>query len=128
MFTLLLIFAAQGSENVLSGYWSNQTGSVTVLIAPCVQDGWCGTVQWASDKAKADAARHGTPTLVGTELLHGFIAVAPDRWKGRLFIPDMNRTSKAELRLVDPDRVRIRGCAVGGMVCKSQTWTRIVAR
>jgi uncharacterized protein (DUF2147 family) len=118
----------QAAEPDLAGYWSNAAGSVVVLVAPCPEAGWCGTVQWASDKAKADAARAGTTTLVGTEILHGFVAAGANRWKGRLFVPDLRQRSKAEIRLVEGDRLRVRGCAVGGLICKSQLWTRSEAR
>ena len=109
----------------VTGSWVNAKGSVTVSIAPCGEEAICGTVEAASDKAKADAARAGTATLVGTQLLEGFRPSGPDRWKGTLFVPDLKRRSKAEIIRVDDDRLRVRGCAVGRMICKSQTWTRV---
>jgi uncharacterized protein (DUF2147 family) len=123
----LLIAAAllaQGPQSPLAGYWSNPSASVVVLVAPCPDEGWCGTVTWSSDKAAADAARAGTTKLVGTEILHGFVAAGENRWKGRLFVPDLNRRSKVQLRLIEGDRLEVRGCAVGGLLCKSQVWTR----
>jgi uncharacterized protein (DUF2147 family) len=111
-------------EPDLAGSWTNTAGTVVVLIAPCAEGGWCGTVQWASEKAKADAARAGTATLVGAEILHRFVPAGGKRWKGRLFVPDLRQRSKAEIRLVEPDRLRVRGCAVGGLICRSQLWTR----
>ena len=99
-----------------------------VLIAPCSDAGWCGKVEWSSDKAASDAARGGTQTLVGTEILSGFVAVGQNRWRGRLFVPDMNRRSTAELRLLEDGRLQVRGCAAGRLFCKSQIWTRAEQR
>ena len=79
---------------------------------------------WASDGAKADAKKGGTVSLIGAQLMTGFAAAGPGRWKGRLFIPDMNRRSKAELRMIGPGQLKVTGCAVGRMLCKSQLWTR----
>ena len=121
---LAAVLLWQGADQSLAGHWTNASGSVVVLVAPCAAEGWCATVEWASDKATADAARAGTPTLVGTEIMQGFIPIEANRWKGRLFVPDLNKRSKAELRLLDGDRLRIRGCTIGGLVCKSQVWTR----
>jgi len=121
---LLVAAAAQATDSSLAGSWTNQSGSVIVLIAPCGQDAWCGTVQSASVRAQADAARGGTPNLVGTQILRNFRLVAPNRWKGSLFVPDLNKRSKAELIELDPGRIRIRGCAVGHLFCKSQLWVR----
>jgi uncharacterized protein (DUF2147 family) len=81
----------------------------------------------ASDKAKADARRGGTPDLVGTELLHNFTATGPSRWKGSIFVPDIRRRSKAEIIQLDENRMRVRGCAVVRVLCKSQVWTRVAA-
>jgi uncharacterized protein (DUF2147 family) len=99
---------------------------VIISIAPC-GEAMCGRVQWASDDAVADARRGGTDPLVGVELLSGFVAKDENRWKGRLFVPDLKRTSKAEVRQLGPDQVKVTGCAVGHLVCKSQVWTRTEA-
>ena len=107
----------------IEGRWKNPSGSVTVAIAPC-GEAYCGTVTAASDQAKADARRGGTATLIGTQLMTGFMAAGAGKWRGRLFIPDMNYRSKAELRTVTPDQLKVTGCAVGRMICKSQYWTR----
>lgn len=86
--------------------------------------GYCGTVDWASDKAKADARKGGTEALVGTQLMTDFAPAGSAKWKGRLFIPDMNRRSKAELRMQSGGQLKVTGCAVGRIICKSQLWTR----
>lgn len=106
------------------GTWANPGGSVIVEIAACGDSALCGRVSWASDKAKADARKHGTDPLIGTELIRNFVPSAVDRWKGLLFVPDLKRTSKADLQQLAPDRIKIRGCAVGRALCKSQIWTR----
>lgn len=106
-----------------TGRWKNPSGSVIVAIDVCGA-AYCGTVEWASDKAKADAAKGGTEALVGTQLMTGFVPAGTSKWKGRLFIPDMNRRSKAELRMQGGGQLKVTGCAVGRMICKSQYWTR----
>lgn len=124
MFSAFVIAAVQVPATTLSGYWTNESRTVVVLVAPCAATAFCGTVQSASDKAQADARRGGTANLIGTELLHEFVQVGTARWRGTLFVPDLNKRTKAEIIQVDPDRLRIRGCAVGRIVCRSQLWTR----
>ena len=114
----------QLGEAPLVGMWRNSGGTVVVAILPC-GDALCGRVQWASDKAIANARKGGTAPLVGAELLSNFVAIGSGRWKGRLFVPDANKRSKAELRLLGPDRVKVTGCVIGRLVCKSQVWTRV---
>ena len=111
----------------LEGSWINDRSSVVVKIRSCRNglQAMCGTIQSASDKAQADARRAGTNELVGTEVLHEFVAIGLNSWSGTLFVPDLNRRSKARVILLDDNRLRVRGCAVGNLFCKSQIWSRI---
>ena len=130
MLLLLLTFAtmlAQPGETALEGYWRNPSGSVIISIAPC-GEAMCGRVHWASDEAVVDARKGGTNPLVGVELLTGFVAKGENRWEGRLFVPDLRRKSKAVVRQLGPDQVKVTGCAIGRLVCKSQVWTRTKAK
>lgn len=122
---MLIAFAAMAvaADAPIAGKWTNPSGSVVVAIEPC-GGAWCGTVARASDGAKADALRGGTAALVGTRLMTGFKPAGANKWRGRLFIPDINRRSHAELRIIGADQLKVIGCMVGRMICKSQMWTR----
>ena len=122
MLLALLIAAIPGAVPP-TGRWKNPSGSVTVMIDAC-GEAVCGTVTAASDQAKADAKRGGTEALVGTLLMTEFKVAGTGKWRGRLFIPDLNHRSKAELRMLGPDQLKVTGCAVGRMICRSQVWTR----
>ena len=102
----------------------NPSNSVHVRIHACGK-GRCGTVVWANAKAKADSARGGTPNLVGTELFREFREVSPKVWKGKVFVPDMNRVFTGTGTVNDRNTVVAKGCLVGGFGCKSQTWVRV---
>ena len=109
-----------GKDNV----WRNPQNSVHVWVHPCGKSR-CGTVVWANDKAKADSARGGTPNLVGTELFRDFKEVSPKVWKGKVFVPDLNKVFTGTGTIKDSNTVVARGCLIAGMGCKSQTWTRV---
>ena len=102
----------------------NPQNSVHVRIHPCGKTR-CGTVIWANAKAKADSARGGTPNLVGTELFREFREVSPKVWKGKVFVPDVNRVFTGTGTVKDKDTIVARGCLIGNMGCKSQVWTRV---
>jgi uncharacterized protein (DUF2147 family) len=121
-----LVQPAPPENATIEGRWRNPAESVIVMIEPCGPS-LCGRVHWASDKAKADARRAGTDPLVGAELLSDIVFKTEGRWKARLFVPDLKKTSKAELRLVGLGQLKVTGCAVGHLVCKSQIWTRTTA-
>jgi uncharacterized protein (DUF2147 family) len=121
---MLVAFALLLQAAPIEGTWTNPTRSVTVKIGPC-GDAWCGTVIAASDKAKADAAKGGTPNLVGTQLLTGFTDTGKGQWKGRLFVPDINFRSHATISAASATSLKVRGCALRGVGCKSQLWSRV---
>jgi len=102
----------------------NPSNSVHVRIHPCGKSR-CGTVVWANDKAKADSARGGTKQLVGTELFREFHEVSPKVWKGKVFVPDLNKVLTGTGTVKDENTIVARGCLFVGMGCKSQTWTRV---
>ena len=120
---IILAQPAKPSGTGVEGRWRNPSGSVIISITPCNQL-FCGWVQWASDKAVADARKGGTDPLVGAELLSDIVPRGESRWSARLFVPDLNKTSKVELRLLGLDQLKVTGCVVGRVVCKSQVWTR----
>ena len=104
--------------------WRNPASSVHVRVHPCGA-AMCGTVVWANDKAKADSARGGTPSLVGTELFRDFRVTAPNVWTGKVFVPDLGRVFTGTGTLTGPDTIVARGCLAKNFGCKSQTWSRI---
>jgi len=121
---LLSPSGAASRSNAQDNVWRNPQNSVHVRIHPCGKSR-CGTVVWANEKAKKDSARGGTPNLVGTQLFRDFREVTPKVWKGKVFVPDLNRTFSGTGTVQDQNTVVARGCLVAGMGCKSQTWTRV---
>ena len=109
-----------GQENV----FRNPSNSVHVRIRRCGK-GRCGTVVWANDKAKKDSARGGTHNLVGTELFREFVEISPKVWKGKVFVPDINKVFTGTGTIKDQNTIVARGCLIGNFGCKSQIWTRI---
>lgn len=116
---LLAALALQPAEAGVAGRWRSPGGNSIIEIAPCGSQ-YCGTVAWASDKAKQDA-RKATEQLVGTQLLTGLEEKSPGRWQGKLFIPDRNLRVTAKVQLAGPEKLKVSGCAV---ICRSQMWTR----
>lgn len=110
----------------IEGNWTNPSRSVTVRIGPCGGP-LCGRVVAASPKARAAAASGGTPRLVGTELMSGIEPNGQGSWTAEIFVPDVNRRAQGELHLLGPRTLEVQGCALGGMLCKSQVWTKVGA-
>jgi uncharacterized protein (DUF2147 family) len=110
--------AAQSAT--IAGKWINPSKSVIIDIEPCGHLS-CGTVVWASAKAKHDA-RKGTAHLIGTQLLTDMRQASAHEWKGQLFVPDENLRATAKLKPEGKTHLKVSGCKV--MICKSQMWTK----
>ena len=106
------------------GVWRNPRNSVHVRIQPCGR-AMCGTVVWASARAQQKARAAGTPSLIGAQLFRQLQPQGSGTWGGRVFIPDQARTVAGTLRVRSPNSVVASGCVVAGLVCRSQTWTRV---
>ena len=111
----------------IEGQWINPARSVTVRIAPCAGRTLCGRVVSATPSARAKATAAGTPRLVGTELMSGLVPIGAGAWQGEFFVPDRNLRAGGELRLIDARTIEIEGCAMPGILCKSQQWTKVAA-
>ena len=63
--------------------------------------------------------------LVGTELFREFREVSPKVWKGKVFVPDLNKVFSGTGTIKDQNTIVARGCLIAGIGCKSQIWTRV---
>ena len=119
---LLLIAAAQPDASSITGRWKSPGGNSIIVIAPCGAQ-LCGTVAWASAKAKKDAAK-AAPQLVGTQLLTGLQQDKKGNWRGKIFIPDKNMRATAKIDAVGSNQLKVSGCVAGKTLCKAALWTR----
>lgn len=120
--SILAASAALAAPPAKYRVYRNPSNSVHIRPQPCGAN-ICGVVVWANDKAKADAARGGTPKLIGQQLFKNFAPDGPDRWKGSVFIPDINRTFSGHVVRTSATTLKGTGCLVGKTGCKSQEWT-----
>jgi uncharacterized protein (DUF2147 family) len=119
-----LLGAPALAASPIEGQWTNPAHSVTVRIAACGQ-ALCGRVVSASAHAKAKAAAGGTPRLVGAELMSGLEPIGEGAWRGDFFVPDRNLRATGELHLLGPRTIEIEGCALPGVLCKTQQWSKV---
>jgi len=117
--------AAPVSSSSIDGIWRSPGGNSIIKIALC-GDNPCGTVVWATDKAKKDSSK-STDQLVGTQLLTNLQQDKKGRWEGKLFIPDRKMRVTAKIERVGPTQLKVSGCAAGKALCKAAIWTAFSA-
>ncbi|MCT8002180.1 DUF2147 domain-containing protein [Sphingomonas sanguinis] len=127
--TGVAMISGVADARVPAGIWANPSKTVQVRFAPCGRGRdaqlMCGTVVWASEQAKADAARGGTDRLVGTQLFADFEEEEPGRWAGTVFIPDIGREVEGTITQIDARTLVGEGCLFGRLGCREQRWQRV---
>jgi len=120
----LALAAAPASAQALEGRWTNPKRSVVVRVEKC-GTAYCGWVVQATEKAKANARKGGTPSLVGTQILSGLRPAGAGLYKGKAFVPKRNVHAAATVRQIGDNVMLVKGCAMLGLLCDEQRWTRV---
>ncbi len=96
------------------GTWLTESGETKVKIQPC-GGGLCGDIVWVQgDK--------GQP-YVGKRML----TMQPDgsnAWSGKLTNYKDGKTYTGKLSMQSDNKIKLSGCVLGGLFCRSQVWTR----
>jgi len=106
------------AQAALEGKWANPKRSVIVNVARC-GDAICGTVAWASPTNREKGV---TP---GKRVLSDLKPLGNGTYRGRALEPKRNISGSAVVRQDGPNVMIVNGCALLGMICKEQRWTRV---
>ena len=122
---LIAASAAAAGTDGLEGHWQNPKHTTVVNVSRCGPGPqYCAVVLKASAKAQRNAAKGGTLHYIGTEILR----VKPTGdgvFSGTAFDPESNMHVPATVRFVGPGTIEIQGCALFGLICKIQRWTKV---
>jgi uncharacterized protein (DUF2147 family) len=110
--------SAPAAAQNLEGRWTNSKHSVIVRVSRC-GDAFCGVVSWATAHNREEGA---TP---GTQVLSELRPRGDGIYKGKAYEPKRNINGSATVRQVGPDVMLVKGCALFGIICKEQRWTRV---
>lgn len=98
------------------GTWQRSDGASRIRMAPC-GSGICGTVTWLRDPANS-------PGKVGQQVFSGMKPDGAASWSGTAFNPEDGKTYSGTGTVSGPS-LTTKGCALGGLICKSVSWTRM---
>ena len=114
--------AAGASSPAFEGHWTNPKHTTVVNVSRC-GDSYCAVVVKASAKAQANARKGGTMHFIGTEILR-VRPTGDGTFKGTAFDPESNMHVSATVTVLGPGQMQIKGCALFGLVCQAQRWTK----
>ena len=127
--TLMPAFAADPA-----GTWLTEEGKAVIRVADC-GGALCGTIVSLKepndpqtgkpkvDKNNVDAAKRGRP-IVGVQIVVGAKPDGPNKWSGQVYNPEDGKTYAGNIALAGPNMIKVQGCIMGGVICKTNTWTR----
>lgn len=99
----------------LVGNWQRSDGTSRIRMAPC-GGGICGTVTWLKNP--------DSPGKVGQQVFFGMKPSGAGSWSGSAFNPEDGKTYSGSAS-VSGASLTTKGCALGGLVCKTVTWSRM---
>jgi uncharacterized protein (DUF2147 family) len=117
-----------------AGMWLTQSGNSRIRLADC-GGALCGTIVWLkepndpdtgkpkTDKNNSDASKRSRP-LIGVQIVLGMKPAGADKWSGQVYNAEDGKTYSGNLTFSGGSSLQLQGCALGGLVCKGQTWTK----
>jgi uncharacterized protein (DUF2147 family) len=116
------------------GMWLTETGNSKIRITDC-GGALCGTIAWLkepndpetgkpkTDKNNADASKRTRP-VIGVAIVLSMKPNGTDKWTGQVYNAEDGKTYSGNITMQSADALKLEGCALGGLICKGQTWTR----
>lgn len=120
----ILASPAAAQTSTFEGHWANPKHSTIVNVSRCDGDFYCAVVLKASAKAQANARKGGTTHFIGTQILR-VRSAGEGMFKGTAFDPESNMRVSATVKVLGPGEMEIKGCALLGLVCEAQRWTKV---
>jgi uncharacterized protein (DUF2147 family) len=131
---LYLAAAAPASAGDPRGNWLTENGRAKVSIVNC-GGALCGNIvalrepnDPATGKPKTDSnnpdATKRTRPMIGVQIVIDMKPDTADKWKGQVYNAEDGKTYSGSITLVNGATLNLQGCALGGLICKTQTWTR----
>lgn len=93
------------------GVWETEGNKGKVRIEACGSN-LCGYA------VKSKPGENGEKILINMK-------PSDAKWVGRIYDPDSGRNYDSNIAMKGSNRLRVEGCAFGGMLCGGQTWTRV---
>jgi uncharacterized protein (DUF2147 family) len=116
------------------GNWLTKDDEAKVAIGRC-GDALCGSIvalktpidadtgRPMTDKNNPDAAKATRP-MIGVQIIIGMKPSGPDKWDGQVYNAEDGKTYSGSVTMTGTSTLNLQGCALAGLICKSQIWTR----
>jgi uncharacterized protein (DUF2147 family) len=97
------------------GTWTRPSTGAQVQFSKCGAN-LCAKIVGQKDPTKKDT--------IGKTIMSGAVKSGDNTWKGDLLNTDDGKTYSGVVTLESANALNLKGCAMAGLVCKGETWTR----
>ncbi len=98
-----------------TGIWTRPVSGAKIAFYDCGTK-LCGKIVGQKDPARRYS--------VGRIIVTGAVRESQNTWQGDLFNPEDGQTYSGFLTLRSPNALNLKGCVLGGLICKDETLTR----
>jgi uncharacterized protein (DUF2147 family) len=129
---VILIAPARAADPL--GTWLTGDKKGKVHIVNC-GGAICGTLSWLAepndpdtkqpktDKNNTDAGKKSRP-LLGIPIVLNMKPAGGEKWEGQVYNAEDGSTYSGSFTMTGANSAELKGCVMGGIICKGQTWTR----
>jgi len=129
---LISIAPARAADPI--GTWLTGDKKGKVKIVNC-GGAICGTLTWLAepndpetkqpktDKNNKDAGKQNRP-LVGVPIVLSMKHTGGETWQGQVYNAEDGNIYSGSFTMSGANSAQLKGCIMGGLLCKGQTWTR----
>ena len=128
-FAMLLTLPAScfaAAEDAVGTWKDTETGATTQIYS-C----GCGICVKVVTPSKGREADNNNPdpklkgrSMAGVTIMTGAVKDGADRWKGQLYNSEDGKTYSGWVIVKSKDEVKLEGCVLAGIICKSRVWRR----
>ncbi|MFM2423567.1 MAG: hypothetical protein RL291_2097 [Pseudomonadota bacterium] len=97
------------------GSWTRPSTGTVIQFYDC-SGKLCARITGVKDQSKKDT--------VGKVIMSGAEKSGDNQWKGSLLNTDDGQTYSGVVTLEGPNALNLKGCVLGGIICKGETWSR----
>ncbi|MGO4571470.1 DUF2147 domain-containing protein [Microvirga sp. 2TAF3] len=123
---LVLAGSAHAQSADPSGTYLSESGETHVRVARCGAV-YCGTITAVKGEAKdvnnPDPKLKGR-NLVGVQMISD-IRPSGEGFTGQLYNYKDGKTYTGKMSFKGGNAMQLSGCILGGLICRSQTWTKV---
>ncbi|WP_068082591.1 DUF2147 domain-containing protein [Polycladidibacter stylochi] len=109
-----------------TGVWLRASGTSKIKITKC-GEAYCGHLAWVKDPRNdihnPDKSKRNRP-LRGIQTVIDMKPDGENSWSGSLYNALDGKTYKGKMKLLSANKLSLKGCVLGGLICKGENWTR----